>query len=73
MCIRDVVQQAFNTGWLTVEAEDQLRTLLSRKYGQDDLRAFMSLQTAAMTGMVRQESRLPRPLNLSEVMEMSSF
>ncbi len=73
MCIRDVVQQAFNTGWLTVEAEDQLRTLLSRKYGQDDLHAFMSLQTAAMTGMVRQESRLPRPLNLSEVMEMSSF
>jgi hypothetical protein len=73
MCIRDVVQQAFNTGWLTVEAEDQLRTLLSRKYGQDDLRAFMSLQTAAMRGMVQQESRLPRPLNLSEVLEMSNF
>jgi hypothetical protein len=73
MCIRDVVQQAFNTGWLTVEAEDQLRTLLSRKYEQDDLRAFMSLQTAAMTGMVQQESRLPRPMSLSEVLEMSNF
>jgi hypothetical protein len=73
MCIRDLVQQAFNTGWITLEAEDQLRSLLSGKYGPDDLRAFMSLQTAAMTGIVRQESRLPRPLEISEIMEMSSF
>ena len=73
MCIRDVVQQAFNTGWITIEAEDQLRILLSSQYGADDLRAFMSLQTAAMTGTVRQESRLPRPLDIQDVMEMSSF
>jgi hypothetical protein len=73
MYIRDVVQQALNTGWLTLEAEDQLRSLLSCKYGTDDLNAFMSLQTAAMTGIVRQESRLPRPLDISEIMEMSSF
>ena len=67
MCISDVVQQAFRTGWLTLEAEDQLRSLLSRHYGYDDLCAFMSLQSAAMTGIVQQESRLPRSLGVNEV------
>ncbi len=72
MCISDVVQQAFSTGWLTLEAEDQLRNLLRNHYGYDDLCAFMSLQSAAMTGVVKQESRLPRPLSVSEVMEQSA-
>ena len=73
MCISDVVQQAFSTGWLTLEAEDQLRSLLRHHYGYDDLCAFMSLQSAAMTGIVQQESRLPRPLNVSEVISTSEF
>jgi hypothetical protein len=34
-----------------------LRQLLSTKYGSEDLKAFMSLQLAAMSGQVRQESR----------------
>lgn len=55
--IREVVQQALMTGFLTIEAENQLRQLLSSKYDQEDLRAFMSLQTAAMSGSVKQESR----------------
>lgn len=55
--IREVVQQALMTGLLTIEAEDQLRQLLSTQYDQDDFRAFMSLQTAAMSGSVKQESR----------------
>ena len=55
--IREVVQQALITGFLTIEAEDQLRQLLSAKYDQEDLRAFMTLQTAAMSGSVKQESR----------------
>jgi len=60
MCIRDVVAQALSTGFLTLEAENQLRTLLSKEYGRDDLQAFMSLQSAAMTGNVLQESRSAR-------------
>jgi|GEM_PF-1409888 hypothetical protein len=72
MCISDVVQQALTTGWLTLEAEDELRSLLRHHYGYDDLCAFMSLQSAAMTGTVKQESRLPRPLSVSEVMERST-
>lgn len=58
MCIRDVVDQALTTGLLTFEAENQLRGLLSKKYGYEDWQAFMSLQSAAMLGQVQQESRL---------------
>jgi hypothetical protein len=57
MLIREVVQQALMTGVLSVEAEEQLRLMLAKKYDREDLHAFMSLQSAAMAGNVRQESR----------------
>lgn len=57
LLIRNVVQQALSTGYLTIEAEEQLRLLLSTKYDREDLKAFMSLQQAAMAGQVRQQSR----------------
>jgi hypothetical protein len=55
--IREVVQQALTTGYLTIAAENQLRQLLTTKYDWEDLNAFMTLQAAAMAGSVRQESR----------------
>jgi hypothetical protein len=55
--IRDVVRDALNSGYLTVEAENQLRRLLSLRYDREDFRAFMILQEAAMNGDVRQQSR----------------
>jgi hypothetical protein len=55
--IKDVVQKALSTGYLTVEAENQLRQLLSTRYDLEDFNAFMTLQEAAMTGRVKQESR----------------
>jgi hypothetical protein len=55
--IRDVVQQALATGYLTVEAENQLRKLLRTRYDLEDFKAFMSLQEAAMMGEVKQQSR----------------
>lgn len=55
--IREVVQQALSTGYLTLAAENQLRQLLTTKYEREDLNAFMTLQQAAMAGRVRQESR----------------
>ncbi len=63
--IRDVVQQALATGYLTVAAENQLRQLLKTKYDWEDLKAFMVLQKAAMAGFVRQESRELRELKLT--------
>ncbi len=58
--IRDVVQKALSTGFLTVEAENQLRHLLRTRYDSEDFKAFMSLQEAAMMGKVKQESRQER-------------
>jgi hypothetical protein len=55
--IRDVVNQALLSGYLTLEAEEQLRKLLAQKYELEDFRAFMTLQKAAMIGRVKQESR----------------
>jgi len=55
--IRDVVQKALASGYLTVEAENQLRHLLTSRYDVEDFNAFMTLQEAAMTGKVKQESR----------------
>ncbi|NJM44883.1 MAG: hypothetical protein HC860_00925 [Alkalinema sp. RU_4_3] len=56
--IREVVTQALDQGFLSIEAENTLRQLLSHKYEREDLNAFMVLQHAAMNGQVRQESRL---------------
>jgi hypothetical protein len=56
--IRQIVQQAFKTSYLTVEAENQLRWLLqTTKYSQEDINDFMRLQMAGMNGLVRQQSR----------------
>ena len=55
--IRDLVQKTLKTGYLTLAAEDQLRVLLATRYELEDFNAFMSLQEAAMTGQVKQESR----------------
>lgn len=57
MYIRDIVQQALATNYLSLEAEDRLRVLLRNKYGKEDLQAFMTLQQAVMNCRVRQESR----------------
>jgi flagellar biosynthesis protein FliP len=55
--ILDLVKQAIDTGYLTREAEENLRRMLTNKYSDEDLDAFISLQQAAMKGQVRQESR----------------
>ena len=55
--ISEVVEQALQTGYLSLEAEERLRVMLRSKYGQKDFEAFMKLQQEAMAGRVRQESR----------------
>jgi hypothetical protein len=44
LAIRDLVQQALTTGYLSVTEEEQLRSLLKTKYTLEDMRAFMKLQ-----------------------------
>ncbi|MTJ09320.1 MULTISPECIES: hypothetical protein [unclassified Anabaena] len=60
--IRDIVKIALRTGYLTIEAENQLRQLLTNQYELEDFNAFMALQSAAMSGEVKQESRLQKHL-----------
>jgi hypothetical protein len=55
--IREIVEQAINTGYLSLEAENKLRTMLRSKYELEDLEAFIWLQKEAMLGRVKQESR----------------
>lgn len=55
--IREIVQHTLSTGYLTLEAEEQLRQLLLTKYDWEDFRAFIRLQQEAMEGRVKQQSR----------------
>lgn len=55
--IREVVKQAIETGYLTLKAEENLRTMLKNKYELEDFEAFIQLQQATMIGTVKQESR----------------
>ena len=55
--ISAVVQQAITTGYLTVDAEQKLRQLLTTHYDYEDFKAFINLQQCAMEGVVRQQSR----------------
>ncbi|HAX88613.1 MAG TPA: hypothetical protein DD379_15995 [Cyanobacteria bacterium UBA11162] len=55
--IREIAQQALTSGYLTVEAENQLRQLLCMKYDWEDFKAFIRLQQEVMEGQVKQESR----------------
>ncbi len=60
MGICAVVEQAMQSGVLSIELEERLRLLLAQKYDQEEFWAFMRLQEAAMTGVVCQESRSGR-------------
>jgi|GEM_PF-1345770 len=56
--IRAIVRESLRAGYLTLDAEKELRRLLQKtKYSRDDLQAFMLLQQAAMDGQIVQESR----------------
>ncbi|MEG4270407.1 MULTISPECIES: hypothetical protein [unclassified Microcoleus] len=57
MQIREVIKQAIDVGYLSLEAEKEMQQVFSSaKCDLEDLNAFMSLQLAAMAGRVRQES-----------------
>ncbi|MBD2495362.1 hypothetical protein [Nostoc sp. FACHB-280] len=58
--IKQIVQQAFRTGYLSIADRNQIQTLLRRDYDSEDLDAFIILQRAISSGEVMQESK-PRP------------
>ncbi len=55
--ICDIAQQVISKGYLSLEDERKLRSLLSqKKYDLEDFKAFMNLQWAVMDRRVKQES-----------------
>ncbi len=54
--IRDIAQQVVVKGYLSLDDERKLRSLLSQKYDLEDFKAFMNLQWAVMDRRVKQES-----------------
>lgn len=55
--IREIVYQVLQSGYLTVETEEQLRKMFTAQYDLDDIEALTRLQQAAMSGLVKQQSR----------------
>lgn len=55
--IREIVDRVLQVGYLTVEAEEQLRKLFAVRYDLDDIEALTKLQQAALSGHVKQQSR----------------
>ena len=65
--IRDIVQEAITTGYLSLAAVKQLHQMLEKEYEDEDLDALMTLHQAAVDGKVRQElnenKSVPSPKN----------
>ena len=55
--IREIVQQAIKTGYLTDAAVEQLHQLLKTEYKEEDVDALMRLHQATVTGQVQQKPR----------------
>lgn len=54
--IREIVKQAVETNYLSLEAQEKLRVMLESNYDQEDLEAFMNLLLAVSRGKVTQQS-----------------
>jgi hypothetical protein len=59
--IKEIVQKALTTGYLSVVAEDQIRSQLQSNYDSEDLDAWIILQRAIVAGDIKQESRRKNP------------
>lgn len=55
--IKQIVKEALEKSYLSLEAEEKLRLMLNSNYDLEDLEAFMNLQQALSRGKVRQQSR----------------
>ncbi|WP_392535750.1 hypothetical protein [Nostoc sp. C117] len=55
--IKEIVQEALANGYLSIVAEDQMRSLMQSNYDSEDLDAWIILQRSVMAGDVKQESR----------------
>lgn len=57
LTICEIVLQVLQSGYLTIEAEQQLQQLFTTQYDMADIEALTRLQQAARYGLVKQQSR----------------
>lgn len=57
LTICEIVVQVLKSGYLTIEAEQQLRQLFEARYDLADIEALTQLQQAARYGLIKQQSR----------------
>jgi hypothetical protein len=55
--ICEIVQEVLQSGYLTVEAEEQMRRLFVLQHDLEDIEALTRLQQATMYGRVKRQSR----------------
>ncbi|MEH2044584.1 hypothetical protein [Nostoc sp.] len=70
--IKEIVQEALTIGYLSVVAEDQLRSQLQSNYDSEDLDAWIILQRAIAAGDVKQKSRRKKASPSPKVKDTSS-
>ncbi|BAY27882.1 hypothetical protein NIES2100_77090 [Calothrix sp. NIES-2100] len=58
--MKEIVQQALNTGYLSIAAQNQIRLLLQSEYDSEDLDAYIILQRAVVAGDVKPEQRISK-------------
>jgi hypothetical protein len=59
--IREIVQQALTTGYLSLAAEDKLHQLVQVEFEEEDIDALMRLEQAAIAGTIKKESQPLKP------------
>ena len=57
LTIREIVHKVLQSGYLTLDTEEQLRQLFAVQYDLADIDALTRLQQAARSGLVKQQSR----------------
>jgi hypothetical protein len=67
--IREIVYNVLQSGYLTLETEEQLRQLFARRYDLDDIEALTRLQQAATVGRVKQQSRELEAVGMGQTRE----
>ncbi|MBE9205787.1 hypothetical protein IQ244_04525 [Nostoc sp. LEGE 06077] len=70
--IKQIVQQAFRTGYLSIAEQNQIQVLLRQDYDSEDLDAFIILQRAIASGEVQQELKHRQATSVSHHKDSAS-
>jgi len=70
--MKKIVEQALTTGYLSVAAQNQIRSLLQSDYDSEDLDALIILQRAVVAGDVKKEAHSQKAVVSSTAKDTAS-